>query len=69
MPAMPPVSIKALNLPPKERMGLAALLLDSLNDTTSVDKKLLGELSKRAAELRSGSIEGLTTQEAYGFSL
>ena len=65
-----PVSLKALKLPPQERMGLATLLLESLEDATAgVDRKLLRELSKRAAELRSGKVKGLTTDEAYGFSL
>ncbi len=66
---MTPVSIKALKLPAKDRMGLATLLLDSLGETSGVDKKLLRELSKRAAELRSGKVKGLTTGQAYGFSL
>ena len=66
---MIPVSIRALKLPPKERMGLATLLLDSLDQTSEVDKKLLRTLTKRAAELRSGKVKGLATQEAYGFSL
>lgn len=66
---MTPVSIKALKLPPKDRFGLATLLLDSLDETTGVDKKLLRELARRAAELRSGKVKGLTTGQAYGFSL
>ena len=63
------VSIKALNLPPKQRMGLATLLLDSLNESAGVDGKLLRELCRRAEELRSGKVKGLTTEKAYGFSL
>jgi hypothetical protein len=49
--------------------GLATLLLDSLEPDVEVEKKLLRELTKRAAELRSGKVKGMTTQEAYGFSL
>ena len=66
---MTPVSIKALKLPPKDRMGLATLLLDSLDETSGVDKKLLRVLAKRSVELRSGKVKGLTTRQAYGFSL
>lgn len=66
---MTPVSVKALKLPPKERFGLATLLLDSLTDTSHVNKDLVRELTKRAANLRSGKVKGLSTQEAYGFSL
>ena len=65
---MTPVSIKALKLPPKDRMGLATLLLDSLETSTGVDKKLLRELAKRSAELRSGKVKGLTTEQAYGWT-
>lgn len=67
--SMDPVSIRALKLPPQQRMGLAALLLESLDESSLVDPKLLRDLSKRAAELRSGKVKGLTTEEAYGFSL
>lgn len=63
------LSVKALKLPPKQRMGLAALLLESLEATPALEPQLLQELSKRAADLRSGKVKGLTTEEAYGFSL
>lgn len=67
--AISPVSVKALKLAPAQRMGLATLLLDSLDEDAGVEKQLLRELKKRAAELRSGKVKGMTTQEAYGFSL
>ena len=66
---MKPLSSKALKLSPRQRMGLATLLLDSLDSTVGVDKGLLRELNKRAAELRSGKVKGLSTEQAYGFSL
>ncbi|HEY1082293.1 MAG TPA: addiction module protein [Prosthecobacter sp.] len=66
---MDPLSVKALKLPPKQRMGLAALLLESLEVTPALDPKLLQELSMRASELRSGKVKGVSTEEAYGFSL
>lgn len=50
-------------------MGLAALLLDSLEGEVGVEKKLLRDLARRADDLRSGKVRGLTTKEAYGFSL
>lgn len=64
-----PVSRKALAQSPQQRMGLAALLVDSLVDDTELDAHLLPNLSKRADELRNGTVKGLTTEEAYGFSL
>lgn len=66
---MNPLSIQALKMPPRQRMGLATLLLESLDDSTAVDQQLLGELSKRAADLREGKVKGMTSEEAYGFSL
>ncbi len=50
-------------------MGLATLLIDSLEPASGVDKKLLRELTRRANELRSGKVKGLTAEDAYGFSL
>ena len=66
---MSPVATKALRLSPGQRMGLAALLIDSLERNGDADKNLLRMLTKRAADLRSGKVRGLTTEEAYGFSL
>ena len=34
-----------------------------------VDFELLEELTRRAEELRLGAVRGLTTEEAYGFSI
>lgn len=68
-PAISSVITKALMLPPRQRMALAALLLDSLDAEMPTDETLLRELNKRATELRSGKVEGLTTELAYGFSL
>ena len=64
-----PISSKALKLPANQRMSLATLLLESLAETPEVDAKLLGELNKRAKELRSGKIKGMSTREAYGFTI
>ena len=50
-------------------MSLAALLLESVPDDTGVDRALLTELKQRAADLHSGKVKGLSTEQAYGFSL
>lgn len=64
-----PLRQRALKLPAQKRLGLAALLLESVPDDAGVDPALLRELKKRSAELRSGKVRGLSTLEAYGFSL
>lgn len=70
MPAIKqPLSTRVLKLPPRKRMSLAALLLESVMDSGEVDRGLLTELRRRSDELRSGKVKGLTTKEAYGFSL
>lgn len=63
------LSYRALKLPAKKRMHLAALLLESMDHALEADPSLLVELKKRAADLRSGKVQGLTTEQAYGFSL
>jgi hypothetical protein len=63
-----PLRQRALKLPASKRMSLAVLLLESL-DEPAADTGLVKELKKRATELRSGKVKGLSTQEAYGFSL
>ncbi len=66
---MKPLASEALKLSPRQRMGLAEVLLDSLQTDDQVDALLLSELSQRASELREGKVQGLSTEEAYGFSL
>lgn len=66
---MSSLTLEALQLPALERAGLVDFLLDSLDESAAVDPVLLAELTKRASDLRSGNIKGLTTEEAYGFSL
>jgi hypothetical protein len=63
-----PIRQRALKLPARQRMSLAVLLLESLEDKTE-DAALLKQLKRRSHELRSGQVKGLTTQQAYGFSL
>ena len=70
MPAAPkPLRVRALQLPAKKRMSLATLLLESFDEEPSLDRTLLTELKQRAADLRSGKVKGLSTEDAYGFSL
>ena len=70
MPAVQqPLRLRALKLPARKRMSLAVLLLESIEEPPSSDRSLLNELKKRAADLRTGRVKGLTTEEAYGFSL
>jgi hypothetical protein len=63
-----PIRQRALKLPANKRMSLAVLLLESLEEPAA-DAGLVKELKKRAADLRSGLVKGLSTEEAYGFSL
>lgn len=63
-----PIRQRALKLPPKKRMSLAALLLESL-EAGEADASMLKDLKRRSEELRSGRVKGLTTEQAYGFSL
>jgi putative addiction module component (TIGR02574 family) len=63
------LSQRALKLSARKRMSLAALLLESMPDDDGVDQALLAELKRRAADLHSGKLKGLSTEQAYGFSL
>ncbi|GEP40838.1 addiction module protein [Brevifollis gellanilyticus] len=64
-----PLRQRALKLPARKRLGLAALLIESVTADSGVDPALLKELKKRSHELQSGKVRGLSTEEAYGFSL
>jgi hypothetical protein len=63
-----PLRKRALKLPAGKRMSLAVLLLESL-EGKSIDVDLIEELKQRSAELRSGKVKSLSTEEAYGFTL
>lgn len=63
------LSYRALKLPAKKRMSLATLLLESMDHEQGTDPSLLAELKKRSEDLRSGRGKGLSTEQAYGFSL
>jgi hypothetical protein len=64
-----PLRQRALKLSARKRLGLATLLLESVSVDAGVDPALLKELKKRSSELSSGKVRGLSTEEAYGFSL
>jgi hypothetical protein len=63
-----PIRQRALKLPAKKRMSLAALLLESL-EAGEADAAMLKDLKRRSEDLRSGRVKGSTTEQAYGFSL
>jgi putative addiction module component (TIGR02574 family) len=56
---------KALELEEKERAQLAVLLIESLGDEPSeeVEAAWVAEIERRAAELESGSVEGIPWEE------
>jgi len=64
-----PLRQRVLRLPARKRLGLAALLIESVTVDSGFDPALLKELRKRSNELQSGKVRGLSTEEAYGFSL
>jgi putative addiction module component (TIGR02574 family) len=63
------LTLEVLQLSAGERLCLVDCLLDSLDESAPMDASLLEELTRRADELRSGSVGGLTTEQTYGFSL
>ncbi len=73
MPHSPQTALatQALDLPPAERARLAVLLFDSV-ETARDDvwpAALVAELQRRSAELRSGMVQGLTSEEVFGSPL
>ena len=63
-----PLRQRVLKLSATKRMSLAVLLLESLEKNVP-NTSVLKELKRRSAELKSGRVKGLTTEQAYGFSL
>ncbi len=55
-----------LGLPTEERAHLARVLIESLDDQPELDPSWLEEASRRAAELASGSAQGIPAAEAFG---
>ena len=57
---------QAMHLPERDRAQLAARLIESLDSSTSaaVDAEWAAEISRRAKELDSGAVQGVTWSEA-----
>lgn len=57
---------KAMKLPVRQRAGLVSSLIDSLeeSDEADVEQAWIEEVRKRARELDTGQIRGLTWAEA-----
>jgi putative addiction module component (TIGR02574 family) len=64
----PGLATEALDLPAPERAQLAVLLFDSVADqkTDLWPGRLVAELNRRADELRSGTVRGLSDDEVFG---
>lgn len=70
--ALAGLKAKIRKLPPTERRELMAFIseLNRRENGTRLDaRSLVGELDKRASDLRTGRVRGKSTGEAYGFSL
>ena len=63
-----PLRHRALKLPARQRMNLSVLLLESREDKTDSVAQLK-QLNQRSAELHSGKVKALTTEQTYGFLL
>ena len=57
---------EALKLPVRQRAGLVSSLIDSLeeSDEADVEQAWVDEVQKRARELETGQVQGLTWAEA-----
>ena len=68
----PTLAADAMALPESERASLAVLLIDSLDERPaggSWPDSLVTELKRRADELKSGRVRGLTSEEVFGSPL
>jgi len=54
-----------LRLPSEERAYLARVLIESLDDQPELDPSWLDEAKRRAAELASGSVQGIPAAQAF----
>jgi putative addiction module component (TIGR02574 family) len=62
------LATQALDLPAPERAQLALLLFDSVEGESANlwPGALVDELRRRSADLRSGKVKGLTSEEVFG---
>jgi len=63
------VAEEALSLPPAERVDLASLLIQSLDDDSRSDAEIKAELARRMADLVSDNDSGLTFEQVFGSPL
>ena len=63
------LTLQALALSERERADLAGLLLESLPESSDEAPEVIAEMNRRAEELKSGTVAGLSTREAFGFDL
>lgn len=65
------LAIQALDLSAAERVQLAVLLFDSVEESGAElwPEALVLELRRRSAELKSGQVKGLTSEEIFGEAL
>ena len=56
---------EALSLSPEERVGLARLLVESLEEDTRTDDEIKAELSRRLEDLVSGKDPGLSFEQVF----
>lgn len=65
------LATQALDLPASERVQLALLLFESVEQAgiSLWPDALVDELRRRSADLRSGKVKGLTSEEVFGEAL
>ena len=60
------VAEEALSLSPAERVDLAKLLIQSLENDRRSDAEITAELNRRLADLISGKDPGLNFEQVFG---
>ena len=55
-----------LRLPSEERAYLARVLIETLDDQPELDPSWLEEAKRRAADLASGSVQGIPVAKVFG---
>ena len=63
------VAEDALSLSPSERVELAKLLIQSLEDDPRTDAEIKADLSRRLKDLVTGKDPGLSFREVFGSQL
>ena len=60
------VAEEALSLPPAERVDLAKLLVQSLEEDSRTDEAIKADLTRRLEDLISGKDAGLSFTQVFG---